>query len=335
MSLGNNYDFDIVRVQKMQDSIANATGMSLMFYKDNNVITDISNQPSLISDVIDNSQKAQSIIDGYTMDMINNAMRMNRYTTGICSNGLVKIAVPVMKDGKVFAVVAGGDVFTSAKSENELQSDAANFEIDAATYINAAKSVAVLDNNKIDLYCQMISDTFNAYFDVAMQESQQVDYSYDGSNNREIAGIIYNISDFMAKGNDNVSSISKVIDQLIEITKQSEDNITKSKDIVKAIQNIALNTRILGFNASIEAARAKESGKGFGVIAQEVRSLADVSATSTEQIEGIIQKLEEASKEISSLIKEVAKGCKTNSDGKLVFKEQMDKLKSLVSSDEE
>ena len=46
-----------------------------------------------------------------------------------------------------------------------------------------------------------------------------------------------------------------------------------------------MNTRILGFNASIEASRAKESGKGFGVIAQEVRSLADTSKSSADKIE--------------------------------------------------
>ncbi|MDN5378322.1 MAG: methyl-accepting chemotaxis protein [Clostridiales bacterium] len=64
-----------------------------------------------------------------------------------------------------------------------------------------------------------------------------------------------------------------------------------------------MNTRILGFNASIEASRAKESGKGFGVIAQEVRSLADVSKSSADKIVDTIQAIGADTDEIVHYIK--------------------------------
>jgi methyl-accepting chemotaxis protein len=60
---------------------------------------------------------------------------------------------------------------------------------------------------------------------------------------------------------------------------------------IKSIQNIAMNTKILGFNASIEANRAKEMGKGFGVIATEVRTLAETSNTNVGRISEVVGKL--------------------------------------------
>ena len=76
-----------------------------------------------------------------------------------------------------------------------------------------------------------------------------------------------------------------------------------------------MNTRILGFNASIEASRAKESGKGFGVIAQEVRSLADTSKSSADTIEqkiksigGFAAQIDKSAKESSELVSGTVSG---------------------------
>lgn len=93
---------------------------------------------------------------------------------------------------------------------------------------------------------------------------------------------------------ENAENNQKLLNQFTELSKVAEcsvDWLRATAETVKAIQDVAMNTRILGFNASIEASRAKESGKGFGVIAQEVRGLAEVSTQSTDKIEGIIQNI--------------------------------------------
>lgn len=75
--------------------------------------------------------------------------------------------------------------------------------------------------------------------------------------------------------------------------------------VVDVIQEIAEQTNLLALNATIEAARAGESGRGFAVIATEVKVLAKQTADATQDIRSRIDAIQESSKEAVSAIREI------------------------------
>jgi len=103
----------------------------------------------------------------------------------------------------------------------------------------------------------------------------------------------------LAKQSDNLSAIGKDLGSLGE---KMEASVKETTGLLDTIRDITTQTKLLGFNASIEAARAGEKGKGFNVVAGEVKRLAEGNAAFLGEIEGILKGLNDSREKLGSEI---------------------------------
>ncbi len=91
-----------------------------------------------------------------------------------------------------------------------------------------------------------------------------------------------------------IRQLSETITESSEIINQLNDDTNKVNVVLEVIRGIAEQTNLLALNAAIEAARAGEQGRGFAVVADEVRSLASRTQESTQQINQMLDQLQSA-----------------------------------------
>ena len=181
--------------------------------------------------------------------------------------------------------------------------------------------------SKISDAAESLAQTSNAIVEQASSGQEGLAAVTDATN--EAAA---NVQAVAASAEELAASVAEIAQQVATSNATADDAVSKSRDtnqqvadlskeadsigtVVSLIQDIAEQTNLLALNATIEAARAGEAGKGFAVVASEVKSLANQSAQAAEDIYSRISSMQQATGqavasigEITEIIEQISSG---------------------------
>ena len=148
----------------------------------------------------------------------------------------------------------------------------------------------------------------------------------------KIAGVSQNGNKAVTETIEGMNKIKQQMESIAAIVIQLSEKSIMIGDITTAVNDIAEQSNLLAVNASIEAAKAGEQGKGFSVVAQEIKNLSERSKESTAQIKTIISDIQ---KEISRAVMATEQGGKVIDEGLRLSSSASEVITTLAASIEQ
>lgn len=222
---------------------------------------------------------------------------------------------------------------------NELALKVAEALVNIAKASNEVKGAASDNLNLANQTTHSLEQERNEVISVssAMTEmqanSQKVASAASNSLNevKTVEVIAQNSQEVMSEAIDTTEKLSELIKQTtsaIENVDSLSENIGK---IINVIKGVADQTNLLALNAAIEAARAGEHGRGFAVVADEVRSLANTTSESANDIRQMISDLQSSVREAVSHVNLCLNEMEQTQDNSMKARDSIDEIKRAIS----
>ncbi|MGO1120848.1 methyl-accepting chemotaxis protein [Rhodovibrionaceae bacterium A322] len=189
----------------------------------------------------------------------------------------------------------------------DLSGIADQFENSVASVVDTLSSSATELSASSNTMQLVASDTSERSVTVAAAaEEASTNVQTVAAASEELSASITEIAHQVSGASSTASAASSLSDQVAKQVGSLKDAADQIEDAVKLINEIAEQTNLLALNATIEAARAGEAGKGFAVVASEVKSLAQQTSLATEQIGGYVARIQDATQTTVNGIDEVS-----------------------------
>ncbi|MBB6216197.1 methyl-accepting chemotaxis protein [Anaerosolibacter carboniphilus] len=225
------------------------------------------------------------------------------------------------------------DVLEKSKLENEYINFLKNVHMQIQTVINQHHRVndehGVLAN-----LAQQVESEISRVSELSNKTNKSMDALNVKSNNllKTTEETIHKSSE----GKASIENISKIILSLEVETRETyksleslSKKIAEIDEIVGVITGIARKTNLLALNAAIESARAGEQGKGFTVVAEEVRKLAEMTSESTKNIAGLIDNIQIETRDV---LEKAGQNTKSIMEGSFISQKAIEKIDEALGA---
>ncbi|WP_368490709.1 PocR ligand-binding domain-containing protein [Clostridium sp. BJN0013] len=216
------------------------------------------------------------------------ATRLERPYVYTCHAGLIDFAAPIMIKDNTIGTILGGQVMYSHPEESRFRDTAAEIGVDADKYVEASNHVYKVDEKNVKAASEVLYVVANALCKIGYESILVGTVAANLSENFEQ---ISATMEELAASSVDVSNNQKALNE--EITRVKSISL-EINSVLNSIKNIAEQTKMLGLNAAIEAARAGELGRGFGVVASEIRKLSEDSKQTASTIVDLTKKIQES-----------------------------------------
>jgi len=266
---------DVVNIsllQKFQDNFA--LGMncaSITVDRNGNPITNPSSYTRFCNDFVNKSRIGQQRCADSHNQMGMEAARTGRPFVGQCHAGLIDFAAPIIINNEFIGTVLGGQILAKEPQEDLYRKVAQETATNENGLVAAAKNITVTQMKNIHAAAEVLFIVVNS---LAQNGYTRIKLEAIA---KQLANKFVEISvtlEELATSAQSVTAQQQNLNQKISEVGKFNEEISH---ILKSITKMAINTKILGINSSIEAAHAGAAGKGFAVVAREIQALSENS----------------------------------------------------------
>jgi len=187
------------------------------------------------------------------------------------------------------------DISSLIKNVFQVATNISAFDLRLSFYSEIMNRMSLDINSMSDSLNISLKETSIAINEITTSNSELITaLSNIGERSRIISESVNNSSRKLEEISSEGDQVLKVADKMMNDFDSLTGIMNEMESTVNAIYDISDQTNLLALNASIEAARAGESGKGFSVVADEIRKLSDTTKTSLDSIDSLMKKVKDA-----------------------------------------